>query len=322
MLPSSYTISATLPVGKSQFFNPFVWWKIFAAAKKQKATHLVLEFPFHGIVGILCKQFLGVQLIVHEHNLEAYRFRDLGNRWWRILFQLEKQVLKQADAIFFKTEKERHLAVKTFGLRKEKTIIVPYGVAAHQMIDRQEAKKIICKRHNISPGTKLLLFAGTLDYGPNAEAVKAMEEKLIPQLNRTGLDYLIVICGRIVFESFAYLKKIRNDHLLFAGNVKDIDTYFAAAAIFLNPVTNGGGVQTKIVDALTYHLNVVCFEEMKDGICGAEDKLFTAPKNDWQAFAAAVNKALGEMHPTPGNFFDCHDWNNIAAKAFNFIRER
>jgi glycosyltransferase involved in cell wall biosynthesis len=319
VLPVSYAIDASLPVGKAQFLNLLVWRKIYATAKGQKTTHLILEFPYHGIAGILCKTLLRVKLIVHEHNIESLRFKEQKNRWWRILFLVESWVLRKADAVFFKTEWERQEAIRLFQLDGEKTTVVPYGIVINQKPDHQEAKTIICQRHKIDPQTKLLLFAGTLDYAPNAKAITAMVKEVFPRLNRTGLNYRVLLCGRIEFESFAYLKEIKSDHLLYAGDVADIDTYFAAADVFVNPVMSGGGVQTKIVDALSFDLNVVCFEEMTEGISGAEAKLFTAPKGDWQAFTAAINEALKEKIPTPSRFFECHDWNKIAEKAYNVI---
>jgi hypothetical protein len=147
-----------------------------------------------------------------------------------------------------------------------------------------------------------------------------LERSLIPLLNNKRLDYKIIICGRIVFTAFDYLKRLQNENLLYAGKVADIETYFAAADVLLNPVLHGGGVQTKMIDALSFHLNVVCFEGMAEGITGAESKIFTAPKRDWAAFAEATTKALHHHSPTPSLFFDHHDWKNIAANAYHFLR--
>lgn len=320
VIPASYRIEATLPVSKTQFLNPFCWRKIFLLAKRQKATHLILEFPYYGLAGFLTKKLAGVKLLIHAHNIESLRFRSQNKRWWRILQAYEKWTLKKADGVFFKTEEERTLAVKHYSLTTEKTIVVPYGTVAGSKRGKDEARTWVLQRHGIPSETRLLLFAGTLDYAPNAQAVTALEKKVIPLLNEAGLSYRIIVCGRIVDHAFSYLQNIKDPNLLYAGNVTDIGPYFAAADVFIDPVITGGGVQTKIVDALGFNLNVVCFDGMQKGIEGADAKIFTAPKSNWQAFATAIGNALKENKPTPPAFFESHNWTNIAEKTYRFIQ--
>ena len=319
-IPASYRIEASLPVSKTQFLNPLSWRKILSAAQRTKATHLILEFPYYGLAGVLLKKWFGQRLIVHAHNMEGTRFRDQRKRWWRLLQVYEKWTLKNADAIFFKTKKDREFAVAHWKIKQEKTIIVPYGIEIGKKPDKAEARAIILQRHGIAPETKLFLFAGTLDYGPNAAAVAALKENVIPLLNQSGMPYKILVCGRIVDKKFSYLRNMQEEHLLYAGNVADIDRYFAAADVFLNPVTIGGGVQTKMVEALRFDLNVVCFAGMHEGIRGADSKMFIAPGNDWTAFAAAISKAVADSKPTPAAFFDCHNWTNIAENTYRLIQ--
>lgn len=320
VIPASYHIDATLPVSKSQFLNPFCWWKIFLAAKRQKATHLILEFPYYGLAGFFTKMLTGAKLLVHAHNIESHRFKTQNKKWWRLLQAYEKWTLRKANGIFFKTEKEKNFAVEHFALDPKNSIVVPYGTVAGRKSEKDEAKALLLQRHGIHTGTGLLLFAGTLDYRPNAQALTALKKKVIPLLNKTGLPYKIIVCGRIVDEAFSYLRNIQDPNLLYAGNVADIASYFAAADAFLNPVVTGGGVQTKMVDALGFNLNVVCFDGMQEGIKGADAKIFTAPQNDWQAFTTAIGYALNKNEPTPAAFFEYHNWTNIAEKTYRFIQ--
>lgn len=317
---TSYVVVALLPVGKSQFLNPLSWRRIYVAAKKLRVTHLILEFPYYGIAGVLCKKLLRTKLVVHEHNIETFRFRKQQKRWWKALLFLEGWTLKKADAVFFKTEIDRETAVHKFKISKNKTTLVPYGIEVKDQPDKRRARALLLQRHKLLPETKLLLFTATLDYGPNARAMEDLVNKLVPFLNDKRIDYQIIVCGRIVFDSFAYLKNMKNENVLYAGNVPDVETYFAAADVFLNPVLSGGGVQTKTIDALCFHLNVVCFEGMEEGIAGADDKIFVAPQNDWNAFANATLQALESDSPTPPAFFEHHDWKRIAANAFDFLQ--
>jgi hypothetical protein len=53
----------------------------------------------------------------------------------------------------------------------------------------------------------------------------------------------------------------------------------AGADIFLDPVETGGGIQSKIVEALSYDLNVVCFQGQADEpFTKAGEKILHVPK--------------------------------------------
>lgn len=315
---ATYLVESTLPVGKSQFINPLVWWKIYRTAKKNQITHIVLEFPYHGIAAVLCRKLLGVRCILNTHNIEYLRFQELNKWWWKLLFHYERWVMQKSDFIFFKTSSDKEHATKSFKLDQTKTAVVPYGVDV-QMQKLTGARSIIQERHAVISEEKILLFAGTLDYQPNAQAVLAIEQKLLPLLQDSDFRFKVLICGRNNLFAFDYLKNINNPSMIFAGEVNDIRNYFAAADVFINPVTTGGGIQTKIIDALSCHLNVVAFESKANGIREAGDKLQTVPDNDWRAFSGVVLKVANEKSETPPAFFKTYNWRSIAAEAYQKI---
>ena len=200
-----------------------------------------------------------------------------------------------------------------------RTSVVPYGVKSRIPLPNEKAQATIRQRHKIAPDEKLLFFAGTLDYKPNADAVAAIKHHLIPLLDRTSLTFKIIICGRNRSERFRYLNTLEDSRLIICGEVDDIDSYFEAADIFIDPVLSGGGIQTKIMDALSYNLNVVCFESKALGISYAADKISGVDDGDWPAFAKAVHQALGKNEETPQAFFENYNWRTIAAEAYQKI---
>ncbi len=259
----NYKLIPGLPVSKTQFINSFCWHKIISTVKKEKITHLILEHPYHGIAGWLAKKIHGVKLIVHSHNIEALRFKETGSRWWRLLAIYEKWVHRQANLNLFKTEDELQYAVANFGLNKEKCLVTHYGIDPEEKRpDQGVAKNIIAERHNILPPEKILLFAGTLDYKPNATAVENIYKEIAPRLAESNFQGRIIICGRNKLPSFQYLNSLSHPMVINAGEAEDIENYFAAADVFINPVLTGGGVQTKVIDALSYGFGVVAFRYM------------------------------------------------------------
>lgn len=320
--PASYEIDNRLPVGKSQVLNPLCWIKIYRKAKKINATHLILEFPYYGIAGVLCKKLLGVKLIVHSHNIEGLRFKEQRKWWWRILFFFEKHVSQRADLVFVKTATDKSEAVTHFALDKNKVLVIPYASNGNKMLNKQQARQIICKRHHIKEEEKIFLFAGTLDYLPNAEAVLAIYDTIVPLLKKENIPFTFLICGRNKLREFAYLNNFSNENVIYAGEVKDIETYFACCDVFVNPVKKGGGVQTKIYDALSFHCNVVAFESMlqKDEQLLSLRKVHAVKDGDWPAFVRSIVNAMTNSEWVPAMFLKANSWAESAKKAIEHLK--
>ncbi|HUQ97211.1 MAG TPA: glycosyltransferase family 4 protein, partial [Chitinophagaceae bacterium] len=134
--------------------------------------------------------------------------------------------------------------------------------------------------------------------------------------------FKIIICGRLKEKAFRYLETFRHPNVIFAGEVPDIDPYFLQADVFLNPVLFNSGVQTKIMDALRLHCNVVAFQESVDDAMKklVPEKLFTVANSDWQAFAGSTWKACEIKAKTPASFFSYYDWNNLAEMVWRRLK--
>jgi glycosyltransferase involved in cell wall biosynthesis len=105
------------------------------------------------------------------------------------------------------------------------------------------------------------------------------------------------------------------------GYVEDLEFYLMGCEVFLNPVNSGGGIKTKLVEALAYGLNVVSSENGAIGvdpqICNG--KLAVCADGDWKAFAEAVCRYKGEESETPSTFYEHFYWANITERAARFI---
>lgn len=311
-----YKVLPELPISKLQFINPFVWQKIRAVAKREKPTHIICEHPYHGIAALLAAKTIKAKLIIHSHNIESERFKQAGKFWWKLLKTYERWVHRKADLNLFITDIDRNFAVTYFELTSDKCIVIPYGI--EKLLPNENAGKLIRQRHHIPENEKIILFAGTLDYEPNATGVKNIYSKIVPELENSGTPYKIIICGRNRKSSFNYLNRLSHPSVINAGEVNDIENYFQAADVFVNPVQSGGGVQTKNIDAIANYCPVVCFENMLAGLplelCG--NKLLFAGEDDWKNFIASTITAMQQEEKTPDAFFAYFDWGN-SIKALN-----
>jgi polysaccharide biosynthesis protein PslH len=153
------------------------------------------------------------------------------------------------------------------------------------------------------------LFAGTLDYQPNAKAVRLIFKEIAPRLDDS---FTILICGRNDLKEFESIKHLAQPNVLFIGEVEDIEHYFAAADAFLDPVETGGGVQSKIIEALGYDLNVVCFDSQADKQFElAGEKIFPSASGDYDGIVKNINRSVLSSSPTLPQFFKYYNWESI-----------
>ena len=317
-----FNIVAALPVSKKQFLQPSAWQSILRQQQITQAKYLLIEHCYYGLAGLWVRRKKMIPLIVHSHNIEYKRFRQMGKWWWPFLYLLEKITHSRADLNLFKTPEDLASAVDQFGLNPTRCLLVPYGLEQMPMPDaaqKQQAKDEICNRHGINRNHTLLLFNGTLDYEPNADGVTSIVHKLMPLLPP---DVVVLVCGRLHDPSFVYLKELHAPGFTLVGYVDDIDTYFRAADLFINPVSSGGGVKVKVMEALSYGLPVVSYAT---GVAGIDDRytgnlLRVVPDHDAQAMAAKILDNEPAVFD-PAAFIQHYHWEGITSTVAKSIRE-
>lgn len=308
-----------------RYINPILFLKLRRIIKQEAITHLILEHPYYGWLGILLKWFCNIKLLVHSHNIEASRFRSIGKWWWGILWNYEKFVHRNASFSFFIQDDDMNYAIQNYHVDSLKCAVTTYGIertSPPSEADKNAARKAICNTHNINEVERILLFNGTLNYKPNTDAVESILEKINPiLLEAEGFKYKIIICGSKLPERFKNLESYKNKNIIYAGFVEDIELYFKGCDIFINPVNDGGGIKTKVVEALGSGMSVV---SSKSGAIGIPQqitgqKLVIAEDNDWGGFAADT-LAIKTDTVTPAEFFSYFYWGFIAQKAANHIK--
>lgn len=304
---------------KLRYINPFLFISIAGILKKKKATHLLIEHPYFGWLAIFLKKFTGIQLVVRSHNIEALRFKTLGKWWWTILWNYERWVHRHADYNFFIQEEDRKFAIEKYGVKAEKCFILTYGIETSEppnLEDSVAAKRLLRQKHSIADDEKILLFTGSFNYAPNRDALKIIEEKLCSLWDTEHFKYKIIVCGPWLEPGF-----ITNPNFIQTGFVEAIDMYFKGADVFINPVLDGGGIKTKLVEALANNCNAVSTINGAIGVNPllCEKKLTVVENNDWKNFAIKTIHAGSNQSDTPMKFYQHFNWRNITERAVNTI---
>jgi glycosyltransferase involved in cell wall biosynthesis len=119
------------------------------------------------------------------------------------------------------------------------------------------------------------------------------------------------------------LKDEEKNNIIYAGFVDDITVYFKGADIFINPVTDGGGIKTKLVEALGY--NLTCISTIEGAIGVPEsitgNKLIIVDHKNWAEFARAVSNTNLLNGNVDDDFFNHFFWDKIAEKAANALKQ-
>lgn len=287
---------------------------------KQQEQPFDTGTPLLWMAWFLLKKTLGIKLVVHSHNIESQRFKSTGKWWWKMLFAYEKWTHQIADVNFFISDEDKTFAINHYKLVAEKCITITYGFdlsSPPSASDKEDAKNIICNNHQIPISHRILFFNGTLDYAPNLNAMMHILNDINPILLKSGIGYTIIICGKNLPQHMNDLSHYRQQHIVYAGFVDDISVYFKGADMFINPVTDGGGIKTKLVEALGYDMNCVSTVSGAIGvpISATNGKMRIVGDNDKESFAHEILSGFRGNEHIDQNFYDYFQWDNIAEKA-------
>jgi glycosyltransferase involved in cell wall biosynthesis len=323
-LAEGYILLNILSNGASRYFNPFYFFRMRRIIRERKAGHLILEHPYYGWLGLLLKMFCSVKLIVHSHNMEGNRWRSLGKWWWPILRAYEKYVHRHADYNFFITDADREYAIREFGLQAGRCLTVSFGIGIPAPPPKEEirlAESLLHEKYAVAGNIPFLLFNGAFQYAPNLDALESLLYRVNPLLQNKAFSYKLLICGIDIPEKF-FTETFPAVQVI--GFADDLELYLKGCAVFLNPVITGGGIKTKLVEALGYNLTVISTVSGSAGVNPAlcNGKLIICEDGNWNAFAEAVMQHFKIQSTVPPAFYDHFYWGNITKRAAEFIEGR
>lgn len=310
---------ATIPLLKepfSRYYDLSLISKITNVIKEKNIDTVIWEHPYFAWLAFIIRRKTGVKTFFHTHNIEHQRFKSTGKWWWPVLKWYEKWCFKKADGIFFITPEDKAFATGNWKIDPSKCIDLPFGVDnKEQPADRQECRQQVAAKHHISVEENILLFNGWLNYKPNLDALKAILNKINPILESApSFRYKLIICGKGIPAEMNELKDYTGNNIIYAGFVEDIELYFKASDVLLNPVQSGGGIKTKMVEAIAFGTTVV---SVKTGAAGmdieaAGDKLVVVNDADWKNFADETMAACeNKNRPTLSAFYSKYNWESI-----------
>lgn len=290
--------------------------------QNRKIDAIMCAHPYLGPAAYLASRWTGIPLINYSYNIESERFRSIGKIWWPLLFLFEKWVLKKSKLVFFVTEEDKQWAIKHYGLPKQNCVVMPVGISFDQVpVKSSEKRKLWMEKGLIGPTDKILYFIGAYNYQPNVKAVSDILREVVPRLKQKKLGHKIFIVGSGLPEPLIDEIKRTNGQVVYLGFVEEISDVLEAADVMLNPMTLGGGIKTKAVEALGHNIAVVSTADGAKGllkeVCG--EMLYVSPDSDWDQFVSHIEDAAASESKIPAEFYQTYSWSAIGKRVTEAI---
>lgn len=210
-----------------------------------------------------------------RNPLERAWLAHQAARWER----LQVAATRWVDATLCVTEQDRQILAALGG---ERCLTVPLG------IDTEAVRPVWAP----PPGPPKLLFVGSFGHRPNREAAKFLIDKVWPRIAQYHGSARLVLAGR---GSDAFIEALgrMDERVTATGYVEDLTGLFRECHAFVAPLTEGGGIKIKILEAMARGIPVVTTPIGAEGIvASAEDALRVAPPD--ATFAETMIRALAE----------------------------
>lgn len=306
--------SLRIPNDIFAIYHPLVniglWMKLFYVSVKEKIDLIQAEFTAFGIPAIFVKLFTSKPVVLVEHNIESFQLptvTKLTPLSEKIVKIIEKIVCKFSDRIIVMSEEEEKRLEK-LGINKNKACIIPHGVNLNSYKKLHSAK--IRKRYKLKFPT--LVFHGVYSYKPNLDAVKIVSEKILPKLNKKGINAKLLAIGNYPPED------VKNSNIIFTGVVKKLQNYIGAADMAVMPLQAGGGTRMKTLEYFAAKKPVISTKEGIEGIKvknGEEVIIADLNKFPKEIIKLMKSKALRNKLAKNGfEFVKGYDWKKICMK--------
>ena len=176
------------------------------------------------------------------------------------------------------------------------------------------------------PARPGILFAGTLDYRPNADAVRWLLDAIVPLVHARQSAARIFIVGRDPAPDVV-ARGQHDPRIAVTGAVERLDPYWARSTVYALPMRGGGGVRFKALEAMAAGLPIVSTRMGMEGI-DAEPGVHYLAADTPADFAAALahlleDRALRErIADAAGRLVrERYDWRAVAPALLAVYRD-
>lgn len=253
---------------------------------------VIVEFP--QMLGAISDcMFDQNKIIIEQHNIEWVTMSNIGksikNPAKKMVFEIESKRLKKWEEAYYK----KPIALQTFVSSEDKAFfekLYPNAVTYHSPIGSEVD---VLEDSKIEAGS--IMYFGKMAYPPNAEAAKWFAENVFPEIQKEVPEAKFYIVGK---DPLPFLHELpqNNANVIVTGTVDSVRGYYEKASVVVVPLSHGGGVKVKVLEALGYGKLVVSTSKGIEGtdFVGGKDLLTANTDKD---MASLIIQAL--TNPAP-----------------------
>lgn len=201
---------------------------------------------------------LGAHLVYDMHDDDAALATSLAEPRDSVIRRAATQraALRTADTVLTLSRREQ-ATVLASGVEASQVLLLPNGAAPNNL------------PHGPAVHSGLLVFVGNLFYEPNAQAVNAIRDRILPPLCASGLGPRVKVIGQGPTHLTHPARSGGQqgaDHIEFTGRVDSVRDALRGAALALAPLTAGSGAKMKVLDYLAAGIPVLGTSEAVTGL--------------------------------------------------------
>lgn len=243
--------------------NPFRISSLTKIVRKFDIDILQNESIWGGIGSASVAKYCDIPFVIDEHNFEAEFTKEVGRSRMIQLYAiwLESSAVRLADHVLTVSDEDKRKVSSTYGIALNKNTVIANGVdtvkfhpiSAHERV-RARSKLQLNEKF-------IIVFHGSLDYGPNREAVIKISDFILPEVVKHIPNVLFLIIGRN-----PPLVPYNHHFLRFTGYVQDLAGHLAISDVAIAPILRGGGTKLKVLDYLAMGIPLVATKKAVEGL--------------------------------------------------------
>lgn len=238
--------------------NVSIYRKICQEVDEPMNTVIFISHSTYGtIIKDLKKKYPALRIVCFFHNVEItmaynrlkFKFHKGHLYEWVCYYMSEVYSIKYSDVLLVLNNRDRQLLHKFYRNTKE-VFLFPTSLK-----DRCPDIKLSLKKRKLN-----ILFVGTYFWG-NIPGILDFIKEVMPQI-----DAHLYVVGNKMECLIPHLPSL-SSNVEIVGKVSDevLDEYYKNADIFIAPINSGGGMKTKVAEAMMFGLPVIGTSE---AFCG------------------------------------------------------
>jgi len=263
------------------------FWRTLRALRRQPGALVFAEGSYFSFASGFAAKFQRAPMIWDNHgNIVAFsKVQGKSSFFTRSNIMFEKVLEKMSTKILVVNQRDKEDYVQ-MGFSAQKLEVVPTCADMRIAKERAHSKAEARRRLGISEQELVILFVGTLKYGPNLDAASYIVQELTPAIAERFPQARFYMAGSGSVD-FAH-----PDSDVFLGFVEDMYLWLSAADVSIAPLWKGLGILTKVIEAMSAGKPTVVTPLAMEGIPELEHEKNCLLGKDRQDFASQLESLL------------------------------